>query len=283
MRTIRVSSLAALLVVWTMSAAGATIFEDAFDGTSLDLSKWTILDGGYGISVAGGLLTLSGPPDHKRVNTLMQFQPPAGGAVTVSARVYLATQDYNKFGFNVNAMEFPAPTVGFYFDTYETPDTITAIVSPQPGVQVQQTVPLQWGAWYELAVRWSETDVAFLVDGVVVAQFPYAWSAALPVGVWNDRPGTMHADWVRVETSVGDSDGDGVPDGDDACPDSDTSPTVVIDGCDSLAPNVVDASGCTLSDKVSACPTNARNHGDFVSCVAHLTRDGRIIRCAARN
>ncbi len=68
-----------------------------------------------------------------------------------------------------------------------------------------------------------------------------------------------------------DRDGDGVPDEFDACPDSDTSETVVIDGLDSGVVNfLVTEDGCTLADLVHAAADEARNHGDFVSLVTRL-------------
>ena len=70
--------------------------------------------------------------------------------------------------------------------------------------------------------------------------------------------------------------------------------TVVIDGCDSGVPNTVFPSGCTISDLIAACAEGASNHGQFVSCVSHLTNDlkkagtitgqqkGAIQSCAAK-
>jgi hypothetical protein len=67
------------------------------------------------------------------------------------------------------------------------------------------------------------------------------------------------------------SDGDGVPDGIDQCIGSSRSATVVIDGCDSGVPNTTFATGCRITDQINDCTVGARNHGAFVSCVAHLT------------
>ncbi|MCB1056063.1 MAG: peptidase [Acidobacteria bacterium] len=90
-----------------------------------------------------------------------------------------------------------------------------------------------------------------------------------------------------------DSDGDGFPNIEDACVDSDLSPTVVIDGCNSHAANVLVDQGCSVSDLVGACGDSASNHGQFVACTAQLTfslwrdhtislRDKvRILICAA--
>jgi len=67
-----------------------------------------------------------------------------------------------------------------------------------------------------------------------------------------------------------DSDGDGVPDEEDACPDSILEPTVVIDGCDSEVSNTLLSGGCTISDEVAECAANSRNHGAFRRCVSKL-------------
>jgi hypothetical protein len=74
-----------------------------------------------------------------------------------------------------------------------------------------------------------------------------------------------------------DDDGDGISNSVDACPDSDLSLTVVIDGCDSGAANTQFPSGCSLSDEIAKCALASGNHGQFLSCVAHLTKDVSIL------
>ena len=90
-----------------------------------------------------------------------------------------------------------------------------------------------------------------------------------------------------------DSDGDGLTDFCDACPDSDLSPTIVIASCDSGVSNELFDDGCTMSDLIAECANQAGNHGQFVSCVSHLANDwnaaglvsgkekGAITSCAA--
>ena len=92
-----------------------------------------------------------------------------------------------------------------------------------------------------------------------------------------------------------DSDGDGIPNEDDACPCSYMDETVVIDGCDSGVENIWFDDGCTITDLVMDCAVGARNHGQFVRCVSHVTNylkkagiisgkeKGAIQRCAARS
>jgi hypothetical protein len=91
-----------------------------------------------------------------------------------------------------------------------------------------------------------------------------------------------------------DADLDGVADNIDCEPNSDFRPTVVVGTCDSGVPNTFFTSGCTISDLVKHCGDGAKNHGAFVSCVAHLTNDlksagiinggqkGAIQSCAAQ-
>jgi hypothetical protein len=70
-----------------------------------------------------------------------------------------------------------------------------------------------------------------------------------------------------------DIDGDGVPNSQDNCPNSILNSTVVIDGCNTGVPNYMTPKGCTILDKIRQCATNARNHGQFVTCVNDLTND----------
>jgi len=90
-----------------------------------------------------------------------------------------------------------------------------------------------------------------------------------------------------------DVDGDGVPDVDDPCVNSDLGATVVIDGCDSGVSNTLFSDGCTIADLVLACADGAPNHGQFVSCATQVGNDlnaagaisgadhGAITSCAA--
>jgi hypothetical protein len=69
---------------------------------------------------------------------------------------------------------------------------------------------------------------------------------------------------------MSDHDGDGYADDADQCPTGDASPTVVLNGCDSGAPNIAFAGGCTLADQINALHASAKNHGQFVSSVGKL-------------
>src|SRR5882724_10253153 len=60
-----------------------------------------------------------------------------------------------------------------------------------------------------------------------------------------------------------DSDGDGIVDADDNCPSSDLSTSLIIDGCKTRTPNLVDEFGCSLADHIADCAATAANHDDF--------------------
>ena len=70
-----------------------------------------------------------------------------------------------------------------------------------------------------------------------------------------------------------DDDGDGVDDNSDQCDESNTDLTIVIDGCDSGISNFIDADGCSISDLIAEIANDSSNHGNFVSVVSHLLND----------
>lgn len=76
-----------------------------------------------------------------------------------------------------------------------------------------------------------------------------------------------------VFSTVSDSDGDGVPDNLDLCPNSILTPTVIVGGTDTGITNTVDADGCSIADLIQIASDNAKNHGAFVSAVAKLAND----------
>ncbi len=67
-----------------------------------------------------------------------------------------------------------------------------------------------------------------------------------------------------------DADGDGIVDDEDCNSNSDTSPTIIINGIDTGVPNMLFPSGCTMSDLLTQLKSDAVNHGDYTSAVAHL-------------
>lgn len=100
---------------------------------------------------------------------------------------------------------------------------------------------------------------------------------------------------IDLVEAISDSDGDGLPDDQDACPSSDLQPFVIIDDCDSGVVNHLGGNGCSVLDEVWICADLAPNHGQFVACVARLANElaragvidgrekGAITSCAARS
>jgi hypothetical protein len=93
-------------------------------------------------------------------------------------------------------------------------------------------------------------------------------------------PNSITYDFEVSENAVVDSDGDGVPDTEDDYPNSDLSPTVVIDGVDTGVPNLLFENGATIADWINELAAEAVNHGHFVSNVAKLAnalrKDGTL-------
>ena len=100
---------------------------------------------------------------------------------------------------------------------------------------------------------------------------------------------------VEVKDTDLDGDGDGVPDGEDACPNSDLRETVFVGTCDTGVLNHLFENGCTMADLIAEVAGQAKNHGAFVNRVAGLTNDwqrqgiitgaqkGAIDSCAGRS
>lgn len=81
--------------------------------------------------------------------------------------------------------------------------------------------------------------------------------------------------WTITEVPTDDPDHDGVPNDADACPNSDLSATVIIDGCDSRAQNDLLTDGCTISDLVTNCLEESSTRLRALLCVTRLTKDLR--------
>ena len=69
-----------------------------------------------------------------------------------------------------------------------------------------------------------------------------------------------------------DADADGVADDEDGTH-SIMTPTIVIGTINTGVPNMVFPDGCTMSDHIAEVAASAKNHGAFVSGVAHLTNE----------
>jgi hypothetical protein len=73
-----------------------------------------------------------------------------------------------------------------------------------------------------------------------------------------------------------DTDGDGVTDDRDQCPNSDVRPTIIIGTCDSGVENVLfeeEPAGCSITDEIMKLAADAKSHGQFVSQVDKFLQD----------
>jgi len=108
-------------------------------------------------------------------------------------------------------------------------------------------------------------------------------------------PGQIEFDAISVLSELLDRDGDGIPDDQDHCPDSDLRPTVFVEDCDSGVANRLFENGCTTADLIAECGLEVKNHGQFVSQVAKVLNElkranlistsdkGSIQNCAAQS
>jgi len=122
-----------------------------------------------------------------------------------------------------------------------------------------------------------ENGVAQVLDHSLTSAAMNAWVRDLDFAHANAdkpfeaNPASDHDGVVLFVMS--DHDGDGYADDVDQCATGDASPTVVLNGCDSGAPNLAFPGGCTLADQINALHASAKNHGQFVSSVGKLLND----------
>jgi len=72
-----------------------------------------------------------------------------------------------------------------------------------------------------------------------------------------------------IATAASDTDGDGITDDIDVCPNSNILPTITLKGCDAGVENQLLDNGCTMADHIIDCYVNSKSYGDFVSCSEH--------------
>lgn len=110
--------------------------------------------------------------------------------------------------------------------------------------------------------------------------------------LWRQLNGQRHKFAINV---VFDSDGDGVTDDVDLCPDSILTPTVIIGNIDTGIINEVSDEGCSYADRIADFLVQSADHGDFVSSVSAFANElkkqglisgkekGRITSAAAKS
>ncbi|MDO9319111.1 MAG: hypothetical protein Q7V56_13020 [Gammaproteobacteria bacterium] len=135
------------------------------------------------------------------------------------------------------------------------------------------------GGMYRLETNtgtvFADTDGDGLTDPVEVLY------STDPLNPDTDGDGVSDGDEVAQGSdpavfTVFDSDDDGITDNNDACVNSILSATVSINDVDSGVANTTNAMGCNIADLLdSACSGEFKNHGQFVSCVAHAATELR--------
>jgi hypothetical protein len=127
---------------------------------------------------------------------------------------------------------------------------------------------------------WDAVNSKWVVIGtgsVPLDDYPLTIAAWTHDAFFNHQEVDVNMSNLRVDDSslTLDSDGDGIIDRLDECPNSIVTATILVHGCDSGVPNPLDANGCTLADKlqldeaIAAAASGARNHGTFASNMAH--------------
>lgn len=84
-----------------------------------------------------------------------------------------------------------------------------------------------------------------------------------------------HMALAELSFEVTDSDGDGVPDSEDLCPNSDLRPFVNTGGGPTSVANTMDKDGCSIQDLVNAAAAAAKNKGQYVSAITQLANQRR--------
>ena len=91
------------------------------------------------------------------------------------------------------------------------------------------------------------------------------------------EPRLLNDVWVLQDVLAPlDSDGDGVNDADDACPDSDLGPTIIINGVDSGVENDLQEDGCTIADLIDDVLADDPSTSEVVHFLVALKKEGLI-------
>ena len=192
----------------------------------------------------------------------------------------------------------PATTaVSLQFDIdYDLTDANTAWQGTLIFKPAGPVVPGTWQPWNALAGTWYNTDATqpfpVTAPGTIAAillAHPNAGISATvgSLGLKADGASgvlTGNADALVLNITGGealtynfepDTDGDGVPDIEDLCPNSDIRALLDVGVGLTTIVNSVDDHGCTIQDLVNKLQVAARNHGKYVSGIAKLANSLR--------
>ena len=116
----------------------------------------------------------------------------------------------------------------------------------------------------------NKTVIAIIMFSICIITFFSVF--ILPSAETNVAKTVLGAGIVAAAT---DSDGDGITDDIDVCPNSNLLPTITLKGCDAGVENQLLENGCTMADHIIDCYVNSKSYGDFVSCSEHFINDWR--------
>ena len=193
-----------LFIALSTCMNATTLLRDDFNGTSLDLSLWNIVQQQGAILVSGGVLHTTGG-DHNEIASRQLFSPD----VTVTARIMLAG-DFNLMGFYIQAV-IPG---AFYwtFDTYDNrfgPNAnqirmIRTFCDSSACVDTDLgSASVTWATFHNFTIVRQSASVQFLIDGTQVGNFANSYGGQLALAIENDRPNGMQTDWVQVDSVSG--------------------------------------------------------------------------------
>lgn len=152
------------------------------------------------------------------------------------------------------------------------------------------------GGFYEIVITYHAIDVNAAtmfatINGVQQGLYIGGWKNAEPEFYPAGR--SFEGDMTQMQVFFGRGGGGGTVTLSnlevEGCPN-----TIVIDGCDTDVQDQ-EYNGKLISDWIGECALDVKNHGKFVSCVAHLTNDlladgiitseekARIVKCAAKS
>ncbi|MHC4979536.1 MAG: hypothetical protein ACYTGT_11015 [Planctomycetota bacterium] len=245
--------LLVMVLAGMAATAQADVIEDFEDG---DVSDY-VLTGPIGLFETSPAAAHDGDLGLANNNS-------SGWAYRDDAGVQLVQGDTVSFWLNLG----PKPGGRAYFGFGATAaGTMSLVAAPNTGdIRFQanpgygfielNSSPQVWEAnkWYRLEVIWG---VGGLLEGNL-----YDSDGETLLNTVSDVDDTFQSGGIAfrafggsdtfydtVELPTADSDGDGIPDDEDACPDSILTPTIVINGCDSGVTNVLFEDGCTMSDR----------------------------------
>ncbi len=134
-----------------------------------------------------------------------------------------------------------------------------------------------------LVMQWQSESSDMLAstdypDPLVALNEPGYWVGS---GMNGTQPWVAGGFILDISGESGDSDGDGIPDAEDLCLDSDVNATIVIGDIDTGVENTIFEDGCSISDDINSIINfDITNHGLIAASVSEYTNSlkaGKLI------